>query len=120
MFGQQTALQLTDLPVGVLAALHFASIGVYGIVLGGWASGSTYPLLGCLRSAAQLISYEVAMGLSFVAVFLYAGTLSTAGIVAQQEPGWYIWLLPVSFIIYCVSMVGETNRAPFDLPEAEG
>jgi NADH-quinone oxidoreductase subunit H len=89
-------------------------------VLGGWASGSTYPLLGGLRAAAQMISYDVAMGLSFVAVFLYAGTLSTSAIVAQQEPGWYVWLLPVSFIVYCVSMVGETNRAPFDLAEAEG
>src|ERR1700712_4965083 len=120
MFGHQTALQLTDLPVGVLAALAFSSIGVYGIVLGGWASGSTYPLLGGLRSAAQLISYEVAMGLSFVAVFLYSGTLSTSAIVNQQTGGWYVWLLPVSFLVYCVSMVGETNRAPFDLAEAEG
>ena len=73
MFGEQTALQLIDPPVGVLVALALASIGVYGIVLGGWASGSTYPLLGGLRSAAQMISYDVAMGLSFVAVFLYAG-----------------------------------------------
>ena len=120
MFGEQTALQLIDPPVGVLVALALASVGVYGIVLGGWASGSTYPLLGGLRSAAQMISYDVAMGLSFVAVFLYAGTLSTAAIVTQQEPGWYVWLLPVSFIVYCVSMVGETNRAPFDLAEAEG
>ena len=120
MFGHQTALQLTDLPVGVLAALAFASIGVYGIVLGGWASGSTYPLLGGLRSAAQLISYEVAMGLSFVAVFLYSGTLSTSAIVHQQQGGWYFWLLPVSFLVYCISMVGETNRAPFDMAEAEG
>ncbi len=120
MFGHQTALQVVDLPVGVLAALAFASIGVYGLVLGGWASGSTYPLLGGLRSAAQVISYEVAMGLSFVAVFIYSGTLSMAGIVHQQHGGWYIWLLPVSFIVYCISMVGETNRAPFDLAEAEG
>ncbi|MDQ2847905.1 MAG: NADH-quinone oxidoreductase subunit NuoH [Actinomycetota bacterium] len=120
MFGHQTALQLVDLPVGVLAALAFSSIGVYGLVLGGWASGSTYPLLGGLRSAAMVISYEVAMGLSFVAVFIYSGTLSMAGIVAHQHGGWYIWLLPVSFVIYCISMVGETNRAPFDLAEAEG
>ena len=120
MFGEQTALQLFDPPVGVLVALALASIGVYGIVLGGWASGSTYPLLGGLRSAAQMISYDVAMGLSFVAVFLYSGTLSTAAIVSQQQQGWYVWLLPVSFIVYCISMVGETNRAPFDLAEAEG
>jgi len=120
MFGEQTSLQLIDPPVGVLVALALASIGVYGIVLGGWASGSTYTLLGGLRSAAQMISYDVAMGLSFVAVFLYSGTLSTSAIVNQQESGWYIWLLPVSFLVYCVSMVGETNRAPFDLAEAEG
>ena len=120
MFGHQTALQVADLPVGVLAALAFSSIGIYGIVLGGWASGSTYPLLGGLRSSAQMISYEVAMGLSFVAVFLYSGTLSTSAIVQQQAGGWYFWLLPVSFIVYCIAMVGETNRAPFDLPEAEG
>jgi NADH-quinone oxidoreductase subunit H len=120
MFGQYTALQVVDVPVGVLAALAFASIGIYGIVLGGWSSGSTYPLLGGLRSAAQMISYEVAMGLSFVAVFLYAGSLSTSAIVHQQEAGWYVWLLPVSFVIYVIAMVGETNRAPFDLAEAEG
>nr|WP_212754082.1 NADH-quinone oxidoreductase subunit NuoH [Nakamurella aerolata] len=120
IFGEQTALQLVDLPVGVLAALAFASFGVYGLVLGGWASGSTYPLLGGLRSAAQVISYEIAMGLSFVAVFIYSGTLSMSGIVAGQQGGWYFWLLPVSFIVYCIAMVGETNRAPFDLAEAEG
>lgn len=120
IFGEQTALQLVDMPVGILVALAFASIGVYGIVLGGWASGSTYPLLGGMRSAAQLISYEVAMGLSFVAVFLYSGTLSTSAIVSQQEHGWYVWLLPVSFIVYAISMVGEVNRAPFDMAEAEG
>jgi NADH-quinone oxidoreductase subunit H len=120
MFGHQTAIQLTDLPNGALAVLAFAAIGVYGIALGGWASGSTYPLLGGLRAAAQLISYEIAMGLSFVAVFLYAGTLSTSGIVTAQTSGWYFWLLPISFLVYIVSMVGETNRAPFDMAEAEG
>ncbi len=120
MFGEQTALQLIDPSAGVLLALALASIGVYGIVLGGWASGSTYPLLGGLRSAAQMISYDVAMGLSFVAVFLYSGTLSTSAIVSSQQQGWYVWLLPVSFLVYCVAMVGETNRAPFDLAEAEG
>jgi NADH-quinone oxidoreductase subunit H len=117
--GNPTALQLTDLPVGVLFILACSSLGVYGIVLSGWSSGSTYPLLGALRSAAQMISYEVAMGLSLVAVFLYAGTLSTSGIIAAQADRWYFWILPVSFIIYTIAMVGETNRAPFDLPEAE-
>lgn len=120
MFGHKTALQLTDLPVGVLVIFACSSLGVYGIVLSGWASGSTYPLLGSLRSAAQMISYEVAMGLSMVAVFLYSGTMSTSGIVAyQRNHTWNIIPLFVSFAIYAIAMVGETNRAPFDLPEAE-
>jgi NADH-quinone oxidoreductase subunit H len=129
-----TPLQLTDMPVAVLFVLAIASVGIYGIVLGGWSSGSTYSLLGGLRSSAQMISYEVAMGLAFVAVFLYAGSASTSGIVAAQAeanivnlfgvevplPGWFAFMLVPSFVIYVISMVGETNRAPFDLPEAEG
>jgi NADH-quinone oxidoreductase subunit H len=131
--GHRTALQLTDMPFAVLLILACSGLGVYGIILSGWSSGSTYPLLGSLRSAAQVISYEVAMGLSFVAVFLYSGTLSTSGIVSSQAhgssaslfgihftlPSWYAITLPVSFIIYVICMVGETNRAPFDLAEAE-
>ncbi|MDQ1721928.1 MAG: NADH-quinone oxidoreductase subunit [Pseudonocardiales bacterium] len=120
IFGRHTMLQLTDLPVGVLVIFACSSLGVYGIVLSGWASGSTYPLLGGLRSAAQMISYEVAMGLSMVMVFLYAGTMSTSGIVAYQSGHlWNAIPLFVSFGIYLIAMVGETNRAPFDLPEAE-
>ena len=134
IFGHQTPLQLTDIPVAVLLVLACSSMGVYGIVLGGWASGSTYPLLGGLRSSAQMISYEVAMGLSIVAVFMTAGTMSTsrdrrrAGRQRHRQhrrlarrtcpPGTRILLLP-SFLIYFISAVGETNRAPFDLPEAE-
>jgi NADH-quinone oxidoreductase subunit H len=120
MFGVETPLQLTDMPVAVLFMLAIASIGIYGIVLAGWSSGSTYPLLGGLRSSAQMISYEVAMGLSLVAVFIYAGSLSTSGIVAAQERLWFGLILVPSFVIFVISMVGETNRAPFDLPEAEG
>jgi NADH-quinone oxidoreductase subunit H len=120
LFGQKTAMQLTDLPVGVLYVLAIASVGVYGIVLAGWSSGSTYPLLGGLRSSAQVISYEVAMGLSLVAVFIYAGSMSTSDIVAAQSTWWYGVVLFPSFAIYAISMVGETNRAPFDLAEAEG
>src|SRR6187431_3233240 len=120
IFGEETHLQLTDLPVAVLYILAVASVGIYGIVLAGWSSGSTYPLLGGLRSSAQMISYEVAMGLSFVGVFLYAGSMSTSEIVAAQGDIWYAVLLFPSFAIYTISMVGETNRAPFDLPEAEG
>ncbi len=120
VFGHTTALQLTDLPVAVLYILAVASVGIYGIVLAGWSSGSTYPLLGGLRSSAQMISYEVAMGLSFVGVFLYAGSMSTSQIVEAQTQFWYAILLFPSFVIYVISMIGETNRAPFDLPEAEG
>ena len=121
LFGHQTALQLTDLPVGVLYILAVTSIGVYGVVLAGWSSGSTYPLLGGLRSSAQVISYEIAMGLSLVAVFIYAGSMSTSAIVDSQHQNiWNAVVLFPSFIIYLISMVGETNRAPFDLAEAEG
>ena len=134
IFHHQTPLQVADLPVAVLLVLAMSSIGVYGIVLAGWASGSPYPLLGALRSSAQVISYEIAMGLSFVAVFLYAGSLSTTQIVASQAhgtsfhlfgailhaPSWYGVVLFPSFVIYLITMVGETNRLPFDLPEGEG
>ncbi|MFI5494312.1 NADH-quinone oxidoreductase subunit NuoH [Actinoplanes sp. NPDC051859] len=135
IFGHKTALQLTDVPVSVLVLLACSSMSVYGVVLAGWASGSTYPLLGGLRSSAQMISYEVAMGLSIVAVFMTAGSMSTSQIVKAQAgnapsgvdilgwnptaPSWYAVLLLPSFIIYCIAAVGETNRAPFDLPEAE-
>jgi len=129
-----TRLQITDLPISVLYILAVASIGIYGIVLGGWSSNSTYSLLGGLRSSSQMLSYEVAMGLTWVTVFLFAGSMSTSEIVAAQGshqsislfgadipiPGWYAFLLFPSFVIYVISMVGETNRAPFDLPEAEG
>jgi len=120
LFGHETVMQLTDIPVGVLYVLATASVGVYGIVLAGWSSGSTYPLLGGLRSSAQVISYEVAMGLSLVAVFIYAGSMSTSEIVKAQDKWWFAITLFPSFIIYMISMVGETNRAPFDLAEAEG
>jgi NADH-quinone oxidoreductase subunit H len=115
-----TPLQLTDMPVGVLFILAIGSIGIYGIVLGGWSSGSTYSLLGGLRSSAQMISYEVAMGLALVAVFLHSGSLSTSGIVDAQQRLWFgVFLFP-SLVIYVIAMIGETNRAPFDLAEAEG
>ena len=120
IFGHRTPLQLTDFPIAVLYVIAIASIGIYGIVLAGWSSGSTYPLLGGLRSSAQMISYEIAMSLSFVAVFLAAGSMSTSAIVGSQQARWFILVVPVSFLVYVVSMVGETNRAPFDLPEAEG
>lgn len=120
IFGQRTTMQLTDLPIAMLYILAVASVGIYGIVLAGWSSGSTYPLLGGLRSCAQMISYEIAMGAAFASVFLYSGSMSTSTIVEQQADRWYILLLPVSFLIYIVTMVGEVNRAPFDMPESEG
>ncbi|GAA1422629.1 NADH-quinone oxidoreductase subunit NuoH [Streptomyces thermospinosisporus] len=120
IFGQRTTMQLTDLPIAMLYILAVASVGIYGIVLAGWSSGSTYPLLGGLRSCAQMISYEIAMGAAFASVFLYSGSMSTSAIVEQQTDRWFVVLLPVSFIIYIVTMVGETNRAPFDMPESEG
>jgi NADH-quinone oxidoreductase subunit H len=120
IFHHRTPLQLADLPVAVLLVLAMSSIGVYGIVLAGWASRGPYSMLGALRSTAQVISYEIAMALSFVAVFLDAGSLSTSAIVSAQAHFWYAWVLAPSFIIYLVTMVGETNRIPFDLPEGEG
>ena len=120
MFGVVTPLQLTDFPVAVLYILAAAALGVYGIVLGGWSSGSTYPLLGAVRSTAQVISYELGMGLSLVSVFILAGSMSTSQIVdSQTQIWWFLPLLP-AFALYIISMVGETNRLPFDLPEAEG
>ena len=137
MFGVQTRLQVTDLPVAAIFVLAVASIGIYGIVLAGWAGNSTYSFLGSIRSTAQMISYEISMGLSMVAVFIMANTMSTAQIVESQREtilfrvpftelsfdpgisGWYALLLFPSFVIYAISMVGETNRAPFDLPECE-
>ncbi|WP_336209707.1 NADH-quinone oxidoreductase subunit NuoH [Nonomuraea sp. LPB2021202275-12-8] len=120
LFGVQTPLQLVDLPVAVLFMLAMGAISVYGVVLAGWSSRSPYALLGGLRSAAQVVSYEIAMGLSFVAIFLFAGTLSTSEIVAAQEQTWFVVLLLPSFLVYVVCMFGEAARIPFDLPEGEG
>ncbi|MBU7598330.1 NADH-quinone oxidoreductase subunit NuoH [Streptomyces sp. P38-E01] len=120
IFGTRTALQLTDMPVAILFILATASIAAYGVVLAGWASGSTYPLLGGVRATAQIISYEVAMGLSFAAVFLHSGSMSTSTIVGAQADTWFAVVLPISFLIYMVAMVGEAHRAPFDMPESEG
>ena len=120
MFGHMTPLQITDMPVAVILVLAVASVGVYGIVLAGWSSGSTYPLLGGLRSTAQVISYEIAMGLALVAVFIYSGSMSTSQIVAGQERLWYFIPAFFSFGVYVITMLGETNRLPFDLAEGEG
>jgi NADH-quinone oxidoreductase subunit H len=121
-FGETTRLQLIDPPVGILLVLALSSIGVYGIMLAGWASGSKYPLLGSVRASAQMISYEAALGLSLGAVLLMAGTLSTSGIVAAQESitDWNIVATGfIPFFIFMVAMTAELNRPPFDLVEAE-
>src|SRR4051812_10321695 len=119
-------LQVTDVNVAVLVIFAITSMGVYGIVLAGWSSNSKYSLLGGLRSAAQMISYELAYGLSLAAVILLAGSLSLREIVTNQSgywwhviPRWYIFLQPLGFLIYMTAGVAETNRAPFDFPEAE-
>ncbi|ALG13972.1 NADH-quinone oxidoreductase subunit NuoH [Kibdelosporangium phytohabitans] len=119
IFGERTVLQLVDLPVGALVVLAAASVGVYGVILAGWSSGTPYPLLGGLRSAAQVISYEIAMGLAIVAVILQSHSLSLGDIVDSQHGLWFGVALFPAFFIYIIAMVGETNRAPFDLPEAE-
>jgi NADH-quinone oxidoreductase subunit H len=114
------ALQVADLPVGVVYVLAASSLGVYGLVLGGWGSGSKYSLLGALRAAAQVVSYELVLGLAIVGVVVVSGSMSLGGIVdAQAGSTWYFILQPVGFILFLIAGVAETNRAPFDLPEAE-
>jgi len=112
---------IADVNVGILYILAISSLAVYGIVLGGWSSGNHYSLLGALRSAAQMVSYEVSIGLSIAGVLMFAGTLSMVGIVqAQAQQGiWFILAQPLGFILYFIAATAEVNRAPFDLPEAE-
>jgi NADH-quinone oxidoreductase subunit H len=130
IFGRHVPFQISDLNVGILWILAMASMAVYGVVLAGWSSGSNYPLLGAIRSSAQMISYEVGMGLGLVAVLLYSGTLTLSGVVAVQArhfgvtglewlPKWNVFLQLPAFLIYMIAALAETNRPPFDLPEAE-
>ena len=121
IFGTQVGLYGIDPSIGVLFAFAFSAISVYGLMLGGWASGSKYSFLGAMRSAAQLISYEVSMGLSLVGVIITAGTLSLTGIVEQQDGAgiWYFIPQFVGFIVFMVAAFAETSRPPFDLPEAD-
>lgn len=120
IFGLVTPLQLTDSPVAIIYILAITALGVYGLVIGGWSANSNFSLLGAVRSSAQVISYELAMGISLVSVFLYAGSMSTSAIVSAQSSVWYLIPLAPSFLLYMVAMNGEVNRLPFDLPEAEG
>jgi NADH-quinone oxidoreductase subunit H len=121
IFGKPVPLYIADLNVGLLYIVAVASIGIYGIILGGWSSNSKYPLLGALRSSAQLISYEVAVTLTFVSVILASGSLSMVDIIAAQKANgvWFAFVQPVALFIYAVGALAETNRSPFDLPEAE-
>lgn len=120
-FGGQTfPLQITDINIGILYVFAVVSFGVYGIMIGGWASNNKYSLLGALRASSQMISYEVAMGLALVALIMKTGTLSLAQIVTQQGDGlWNIFYQPLGFLIFLICAFAETNRAPFDLPECE-
>jgi NADH-quinone oxidoreductase subunit H len=121
LFGRQVTLYITDINVGLLYVVSVASVGVYGIILAGYASNSKFPLLASLRASAQLISYEVAVTLTLVSVILMAGSLSMVAIVNAQYNAhvWYVFAQPVAFVLVLIGGLAETNRAPFDLPEAE-
>lgn len=121
LFGREIKMVISDLNIGILFIFAITSLGVYGIVLAGWSSGSKYSLMGSLRSSAQMISYEVSYALSIVGVILVANTLSLRDLVQQQASvaDWFIWKQPLGFLLYLTCAIAETNRAPFDLPEAE-
>jgi len=118
--GQEYMMQITDVNIGILYVFGVVSIGVYGIMIGGWASNNKFSLLGALRASAQMISYELAMGLAFIALVMMSGTLSVREIVADQ-PGahWNVFVQPLGFILFLICAFAETNRTPFDLPECE-
>jgi NADH-quinone oxidoreductase subunit H len=120
LFGENYSLQIADVNIGILYLFGVVSIGVYGIMIGGWASNNKYSLLGAIRASSQMISYEVAMGLSIIALIMTTGTLSVGQIAAQQH-GWHwnILIQPLGALIFVVCAFAETNRAPFDLPECE-
>lgn len=121
LFGREIKMVISDLNIGVLFIFAVTSMGVYGLVLAGWSSGSKYSLMGALRSSAQMISYEVGYGLSIIGVILVANTLSLRELVAQQASvfDWFVWKQPLGFLLYLTCAIAETNRLPFDLPEAE-
>jgi NADH-quinone oxidoreductase subunit H len=120
LFGREISLYLADINVGILYLMAVGSIAVYGIVIAGWSSNSKYPLLGGLRATAQIISYELSLGLAFVGPILIANSMSLVQIVEkQQETTWFIILQPLGFVIFFLAVLAEINRAPFDMPEAE-
>ena len=119
VFGRTIPLYLTDINVGVLYLVAIASISVYGIVLAGWSSNNKYAMMGGIRSSAQMISYELALGLALIGPILIAGTMSLMGIVEAQKPVWFIVYQPIGALVFFIASVAEVNRAPFDMPEAE-
>ncbi|MBS1253897.1 MAG: NADH-quinone oxidoreductase subunit H [Anaerolineales bacterium] len=119
LFGRTIPLHLADVNIAILYVLGVSSLAVYGVVLGGWASNSKYALLGGLRASAQMISYELALGVSLVGVLMLAGSLSLVDIVEAQRGVWFVFLQPLGFMVFWIAAIAETNRAPFDLPEAE-
>jgi NADH-quinone oxidoreductase subunit H len=119
ILGQSIDMVITDVNIGILFVLAVTSVGVYGIILAGWSSNNKYSLLGALRSAAQMISYELSLGLSLIGVIMISQSLSLVDIVNSQAKYWFIILQPLGFLIYAISAIAETNRCPFDLPEAE-
>jgi NADH-quinone oxidoreductase subunit H len=119
LFGREVSFQLADLNIGILWVLAMTSLAVYGVVLAGWSSGSNYPLLGAVRSSAQMVSYEVGMGLALVAVLMYSGTLQMSELVASQGAVWNVIPQFPAFLVFLIGSLAETNRPPFDLAEAE-
>lgn len=119
LFGREVPFQVADLSIGILWIFAMSSIAVYGVVLAGWASGSNYPLLGSIRSSAQMISYEIGLGVAILSVLAYSGELSMSGIVASQDRFWNVIPQFPAFVVYLIAALAETNRPPFDLPEAE-
>jgi NADH-quinone oxidoreductase subunit H len=119
VFGREISLYLTDINVGVLYIVSIASISIYGIVLAGWSSNNKYAMLGGLRSSAQMISYELALGLAFIGPILIAGSMSLLDIVEAQRPIWFVVYQPIGALIFMIAVLAEVNRAPFDMPEAE-
>ena len=119
LFGREVTLYIANVNIGVLLVLAASSVGVYGVILGGWSSGSKYSLLGGLRSSAQVLSYELSLGLAVLGVIMAAGSLSLVDIVDAQARGWFILRQPLAFVLFLIAAFAETNRAPFDLPESE-
>ncbi len=119
IFGKSIDMVITDVNIGILFILAVTSVGVYGVILGGWSSNNKYSLLGALRSSAQMISYELSLGLSLIGVIMISQSLSLVDIVNSQAKCWFVILQPLAFLIYAISAIAETNRCPFDLPEAE-